>query len=1163
MWRGLTQEEARAALEKRFLEGLEKQARRAPKTVRVRRGLNENTLAKSPRFYGFLQNIEGAPMNERTLQDPHSYWYLQFECVNADWVDARVAEMQRDRRFEWVIQFLQGRAFNDAWAASTHPGRYALSAVHQQFAADLVKMNPEEGIYECLVDPGYLRQAKIDSPKEAQWFELILVGRPDDPDEETHGFFFFDDAAEDGTARLAQAQLGWLRRMTPGTHEFLTAINFPNFEPPEAGDPAIEVNLDAPEEPPEVDMEDAQPGSGMSEMFQGPYAIKSLENRAPFCRALKGAWDGAREWLREKSSSRIRLWEAVQMQPHVGVVREWLAAATAELRSLTAGLQPYGAAAGPGGLRLPVADRRERCAAPLAYGGHPGPNTMAAAGGHRPFVGVVNVGQGGLNMISGSDGRIVAYFDFGWTINNAFAPTVLGVETLPDLCFCDRPTIIISSMDSDHVNMISKMPDSRGLRWILPQELSSTRATKRIAKITAAGGIAYLFPRGGARRHLRFPWGFVERCNGDASNRGGLAAFVCVEDGGMVGAAAPGAAIAASGSISAVCNRGRAAVAAVAALPAPVLNAVQIAVLNAVCAALGLCRHANTMNPLGNLFAAAVRAAVVHAVANPLAGQVALTGMLALAPFNILAAAPRAATRIATGHAIHNAVNAVAVAGVVSLARARSNAAAAAFDALRAAGVEPAEWEALVWTAQHPAWGAGTAPQLLAGVPPYHANERFVMLCGDAFCWDVPSLNDIPPPAVVGMQAGHHGSIQSDGGYLTTDAMPWAPGSPHSAAAQAAAGAADVVNQAALAGNSLNPGTPVGTLTALAAPAVTAVVNGLLDTYGVAAHAMQLDANQGLRMRAAFTAAAAVISHTALASYRRRGAGAILAGWAHPDACNPGSFLQAVTVPLGHDAAITAAELAATGLLHENSCVHAQAILSGLPAVVADNIAEATATAASLMDPGRFDDTLCVTTVTNCLTRRHAADAPVDPGQHAAAILAGFTGYPATRADTLRLAALHTAAGVVAHHLNVSAEIIVAAMEPMNTRAAAVAGALAAAAGGGAVNLGQIAYSYGVTRVAPYKHGYASTSAQFGRVGHAHPAAVRLYESHGWRHRFNTSQNAHLNAVQGDPASPRGNVALCWDAANHTRYAGHYTGAPGATHIRACPTCNKQMTFNY
>lgn len=435
------------------------------------------------------------------------------------------------------------------------------------------------------------------------------------------------------------------------------------------------------------------------------------------------------------------------------------------------------------------------------------------------------------------------------------------------------------------------------------------------------------------------------------------------------------------------------------------------------------------------------------------------------------------------------------------------------------------------------------------------------MLCGDAFCWDVPSLNDIPPPAVVGMQAGHHGSIQSDGGYLTTDAMPWAPGSPRSAAAQAAAGIADVVNQAAAAGNSLYPAIAVGTLTALVAPAVTAVVNGLLDTYAVAPQAMQLNANQALRMRAAFTAAAAVISHTALGNYRRRGAAAILAGWAHSDACNPGSFVRAVSVPLGHDAAITAAELAATGLLRDADCQHAHVILSGLPAVVADNIAEASATAANLMDLARFDDTLCVNTVTNCLTRRHAANPPVDPVQHAAAILAGFTGYPATQADTLRLAALHTAAGVVAHRLNVPAEVIEAAMEPMNTRAAAVAGALAAA-GGGAVNSGQIGYSYGVTRVAPYKHGYASTSAQFGRVGHAHPAAVRLYESHGWQHRFNTSQNAHLNAIQGDPASPRGNVALCWDAANHTRYAGHYTGAPGAAHVRTCVTCGKQMTFN-
>ncbi|MBV6321788.1 hypothetical protein [Duganella violaceipulchra] len=262
MYRELTPEEARKALEQRFLNDLEKQ--RAPKTVRVRRGWNENTLAKSPRFCGFLQNIEGVPTNERTLQDPHSYWYLQFECVDAEWVDGRVDGMQRDERFEWVTRFLQGRSFDDAWAASTHPARYALSSVHQRFAADLAKMNPLEGIYECLVDPSYLWQAKIDSPKEAQWFELILVERPDDPDEETHGFFFFDEAAEDGRARLAQAQLGWLRQLTPGHHEFLTAINFPNFEPPEIGDPAIEVNLDAPDEPPAADIEE-EPAADMEE----------------------------------------------------------------------------------------------------------------------------------------------------------------------------------------------------------------------------------------------------------------------------------------------------------------------------------------------------------------------------------------------------------------------------------------------------------------------------------------------------------------------------------------------------------------------------------------------------------------------------------------------------------------------------------------------------------------------------------------------------------------------------------------------------------------------------------------------------------------------------------------------------------------------------------
>ena len=73
----------------------------------------------------------------------------------------------------------------------------------------------------------------------------------------------------------------------------------------------------------------------------------------------------------------------------------------------------------------------------------------------EPRVVVFDVGQGNCNAIVGADGKVLAYYDFGYS-NDGRPPA-----TPTRLCFCDRPMIVLSHWDKDHLSLIHICPRPR------------------------------------------------------------------------------------------------------------------------------------------------------------------------------------------------------------------------------------------------------------------------------------------------------------------------------------------------------------------------------------------------------------------------------------------------------------------------------------------------------------------------------------------------------------------------------------------------------------------------------------------------------------------------------------------------------------------------------
>ncbi|HEX9982652.1 MAG TPA: hypothetical protein VGF69_05285 [Thermoanaerobaculia bacterium] len=222
--------------------------------------------------------------------------------------------------------------------------------------------------------------------------------------------------------------------------------------------------------------------------------------------------------------------------------------------------------------------------APMQYHGRPLAAPLGAQvanpmlpGASQPFVGVCNIGQGNLNPLYGGNGRIIAYYDFGF-------PKTQEKRSAPELqyapCLHDDPPIILSHWDWDHYSMARRQRESWDMRWIAPQQHIGSPATREIygRVLASATGEMRIWPGAAAGaavpEHLRLPWGFLERGVihdqlGDSSedlNDGGLAMYVCVKTAGVGAAGATGVANAAllpRGGAAPLCRQG--AVAATAA----------------------------------------------------------------------------------------------------------------------------------------------------------------------------------------------------------------------------------------------------------------------------------------------------------------------------------------------------------------------------------------------------------------------------------------------------------------------------------------------------------------------------------------------------------------------------------------------------------------------
>ncbi|MBV1857070.1 MAG: hypothetical protein KUG77_01570 [Nannocystaceae bacterium] len=351
----------------------------------------------------------------------------------------------------------------------------------------------------------------------------------------------------------------------------------------------------------------------------------------------------------------------------------------------------------------------------------------------------------------------------------------------------------------------------------MPDQAHSALGTRLKRDIRNAGGEVLQWPRerhaGRALpRSMTFPWGYVERCLGNATaankaNGSGLAAFVCVQDGfrrPFVNAApvVPNQPVP---SVSAAAiRRSRAAVAWVRgqhlANGYTVADARLAEPLVVMLAASQSFTTRQPHLPPSECGVAALRAARAHRTG-------AVVGVH-------LAAFPSTFPTLAAqgiGVAAIRAELVAATAAVVAL-----NVRSRRFQCMRAAAH-------FTWDAKLPAPLRAALvrralgpprpplPALTADVGKFLTSQKFVLLTGDADFAFVPSLRrPRKSPEVVAMTAMHHGAIFECGEVLSSRYMPVAPHSTPAMAvvrrASRAGGARSLVAEASLAALSLKRG---------------------------------------------------------------------------------------------------------------------------------------------------------------------------------------------------------------------------------------------------------------------------------------------------------------------------------------------------------------------
>ncbi|MGH1341310.1 MAG: hypothetical protein ACRBN8_07155 [Nannocystales bacterium] len=812
----------------------------------------------------------------------------------------------------------------------------------------------------------------------------------------------------------------------------------------------------------------------------------------------------------------------------------------------------------------------------------------------EPFVGVLDVGQGNCNPIVGADGRILAYYDLGYSTTRARQP---APPTKP--CLCDDPLIILSHLDRDHYNYVFHCPEALTMRWLMPDQAHSALGTRLKRDIRNAGGEVLQWPRerhaGRALpRSMTFPWGYVERCLGNANaankaNGSGLAAFICVQDGfrrPFVNAApaVPNQPVAAVSA--AAIGRSRGAVAWVrgnyAAQGYTVADARLAEPLVIMLAASQSFTTRQPHLPVQECGVAALRAARAHR-----------TGVGILVH---LGAFPATFPSLAAQGIGPGAIRAelVAATGAVVAVNVRSR----RHQCMRAA--PHFTWDAKLPARLHPALvrrALGPArpplPALTADVGKFRTSQKFVLLTGDADFAFVPSLRrPRKTPEVVAMTAMHHGAIYECGEVLSAVHMPMAP---HSSTAMAVvrrasrAGAGrSLVAEASLAALSLKRGRTkhsrrnIRAHVSRVARAAAAAILCVDEAYPGEANDEKLSA-----------AAAA----SALAAWRTQDSQVVglAAALAH--------FCESIARSIGVSPVETVVELArssiagaragtplsnediarcAKGIVPRKLVGHvanlaADAITHHGPALNPTHAGDIAAFAYSYMSgnyvmglvpskrrgfrvqlgiygarDGVLNDVATVATACLLENRTYAARAAYNDN----AVHRGFTSLgamPAGAGIPTMLARVQAAQSAAAHHRPGGAmDFAILAAGWAAARAAgytagvsaeAVEAVIRGAASASrrreaALAVGRRADRYLKGGQVAYSYGVDPTdnsheyAVDAGGLGHPHSAAILKYEALGWSRRYNASARARYVGMQGDtdPGHPRGAVALRWDA---------------------------------
>ncbi|GEM_PF-5585771 len=540
----------------------------------VRGELNVLDAQTSSRYYAFL--------TERELRDGDIY-YIAFECVEKDWMDQVWLELLGLFDAKVMLHFLDtrvhGQRFEKFWPSFGPPELNLFFAIYYWFLLRVIDDGQDYAptsifSFKVAADAPLMVDGGLEQLLETDWFVLDLATRAGTkrPDslmvlggEHRQSGWFYElglDIADD-----TDDEQRWIRGLTRISDDSaegglcqgtLKLLHWPQPAPTKAilGEDDADTRESEPEpEPMEPDLltpsSSSGSGSGSEDSSSWFEAILSP------IRAAYGTLASAIEALLST------------LPPPPGVLA--FAGAGADFGM---GLNLGDSATRPNKRNVPTGCCPQHPPGPpspastaLAYIGSAAVNPMdaAGAGAEPPLVAYLDIGQGECTALYDTEGKAIVYFDFGApsTAQRGTRPLLRGHDVNP--CLCNGPLIILSHWDMDHCALGREYPDAYRCRWLAPQQHMGTGVCRNVVAFTVhAGGEMWIWTASGkpaapgspkgtlgswchpGGSHMRFPWGFVERCasagqdplasGSDPRNNSGLVAWVCVRDGapGMV-----------------------------------------------------------------------------------------------------------------------------------------------------------------------------------------------------------------------------------------------------------------------------------------------------------------------------------------------------------------------------------------------------------------------------------------------------------------------------------------------------------------------------------------------------------------------------------------------------------------------------------------------------